>query len=122
MAVSFGSTAFFVKGDQSFLPLPARDQDGALRWKATIRLSSQTDSDALAAAVSLVTVKRALGSFAFTAEIEAGPSSATLTIPVKAGATAAYAALLTSYAPRANGVNAARFEADAEFLILGAAS
>jgi hypothetical protein len=122
MAVSFGSTNFAVKGDQNWFPLPARDQDGALRYRATIRLASQADSDALAAAVSLVTPKRALGTLSFSVEIEAGPSPATLTIPVKAGATAAYSAVLTSYAPKADGRMATRFEADAEWLILGDAA
>jgi hypothetical protein len=116
---SFSGVNFRVLGDQNgFYPLIVRDQDGAPRYKATIRLSSPSDYAALADAVSMVTVKRALGTFAYSVEIEAGPAPASLVVPINAKNLGTFTALLTAFSPRAFGRNVNDIRADAEWLIL----
>lgn len=120
MASSFGSVEFLiVANERGFFPLPERDADGAAHYRATVKLASAADYRALADAVCLVTLKRALGSFAVVASVEAGPGSDTLAVPVEAGAAlGTFTAVLVGLTPRASGNRAGDYRAEADWLLL----
>lgn len=116
---SFSGTNFrVIATSPGFYPLPERDADGLPHYRATVKLASATDYKALADLVSLVTLKRALGSYAFVAVVDAGPSSATLSVPVAAGTLGAFTALLVACKPISSGRQTTDFRADCDWAIL----
>jgi hypothetical protein len=115
---SFGSIAFQVFADRGRWPMPERDRDGIPRYRARIRCSL-AGYQALQDAVSLVTVKRALGGFQGTAVVEAGPPAQMLTVPAARGTTQAFLALLVALSAETSGQETSRVDADAEWLLVG---
>lgn len=120
MATStFGATGFRVFGDGSgFFPLPVRDNDGIPHYRASIHLASDADYAAMQDALSIVSVRRALGSFGFVATVEAGPASADLVVPIGAGTLGTFRALLVGLTPKASGSKATDMRADADWLLV----
>lgn len=116
---SFGVADFNVMADQRGLwPLPERDADGVPHYRATVKTLSETEYKNLQNNVSLVTMKRGLGGFDFVASVEAGPSSATLQVPIMAGELQSFTALLVSVTPKMSGRKANHFECVCDWLIL----
>ncbi|HEY7119521.1 MAG TPA: hypothetical protein VH475_23215 [Tepidisphaeraceae bacterium] len=88
-------------------------------YSAQIRLASLEDRNNLAGKATRVTVLPCYGRFAASVHVIAGPGTASLSVPRQAGDLATYTAILTSLtAVQADGHDATRFTAQAEFVVL----
>lgn len=115
---SFRGTAFDVEQDGNFAPAVARDADGTKRYRASLIVDAEADHDALFGAVCLVTVKRAIASFAVYPFVEAGVGRGSLVIPDEAGAgEQTYDAILVRYEARGHATTDGLYRADAEWVI-----
>lgn len=115
---SFGSAAFKVYPDNGRWPLPSHDSDGTAHYRADVALESAAAYAALADALCLVTVKRALGSFAVAVQVDAGPGSDTLTVPTRLGTAQAFTAVLVGFTPQASGRVVEQYKASCDWVIL----
>lgn len=114
----FGAIPFKVFAERGRWPLPERDRDGIPRYRARVRCSV-ANYRALQDAVSLVTVKRALGGFLGTAVVEAGPAAQTLTVPAARGTTHSFLALLVAVSAETSGHESDRVDATCEWIVVG---
>ncbi|HEY7117529.1 MAG TPA: hypothetical protein VH475_13155 [Tepidisphaeraceae bacterium] len=117
---SFGGVTFAVMGESGQLPTIERDTDGTPRFRASIRLASLSDRNALANLISVVTVLPCYGRLGSNCHIAAGAGAATLVMPAAAGSTISRQAVLVSLATiRADAHDARqRFTAAAEWVLL----
>jgi hypothetical protein len=84
---------------RAMYPLPERDSDGVPRYKAKVKAKSETEYKNLLNNISIVTIRRGLGSFNFVYTIEAGVGVGDLYVPVKAGYLGYFEAILVKATP-----------------------
>jgi hypothetical protein len=116
---SFGATDFLVVGNGGQFGTIERDSDGFRRFRATIRLASLGDRNALAGMVSIVTPLRLYGRLGGNLHLEGGSGAATLVVPAATGSTTSSSAVLVSLTNvRADGRGTAhKFTCDAEWVL-----
>ena len=116
---SFGATDFLIIGNGGQMPTVERDSDGFRHYRATIRIASLGDRNALAGMVSIVTPARIYGRVGGNLHLDGGSGAATLVVTATTGSTTSNSAVLVSLTNiRADGRGTQhRFTADAEWLL-----
>lgn len=117
---AYGGIDFKVVGNGGQFPTVEADADGFNRYKATIRLASLSDRNALAGLLSICTQNRIYGRSGGNISLEAGPGAATLIVPAASSSTVSRSAILVGLTSiQADGHGPAhRFTAAAEWIIV----
>lgn len=119
MATTYNSIAYRVTTDDAQLPGPTPGDGGILSYTASITLGSAADVASIAALLSIVTVKPALGMVnGGTIVVEAGPGSKTLVLPTSAGSERTFAAILTDFQSAPYVTTDATWRCDATWMLL----
>lgn len=122
---SFQAHEFRLLSFRGQWPMISRDQDGVPRYRATIRIESETNYKLLADLAVQAQPVMALGAFIGKVRVLRKKNTSTvaegdLIVPIRKGELGTFTAVLVSFVPKTFGNRNQTFDADAEWIITSA--